>query len=73
MNNPKIVSPEKTGKNPFLYADEMKQPKSRQMDNQFIEEQQRHASGYFWTIINTIIECICQGRELLSAKSRLTR
>lgn len=29
MNNPKIVSPEKTGKNHFTYADDIKQPKSR--------------------------------------------
>jgi len=44
MNNVKIVSPEKTGKNHFAMADEMKQPKSRQLDDHHIEQQQRHLS-----------------------------
>lgn len=38
MNNPKIVSPEKTGKNHFTYADEVKQPKSRGLDNHHMEQ-----------------------------------
>ena len=37
MNNPKIVSPEKTGKNHYQLADEIKQPKSRQLDDHHIE------------------------------------
>ena len=46
MNNPKIVSPEKTGKDHFAYSNEMKQPKSRQIDDQFIDQQYRNTSGY---------------------------
>lgn len=42
MNNNKIVSPEKTGKNHFALADDIKQPKSRDIDNLHIEEQARH-------------------------------
>jgi hypothetical protein len=38
MNNPKIVSPEKTGKDHFALADEIKQPKTRQLDD-FHKEQ----------------------------------
>jgi hypothetical protein len=37
MNNVKIVSPEKTGKGHFSLADEIKQPRSRQIDNLHIE------------------------------------
>jgi hypothetical protein len=33
MNNPKIVSPEKAGKDHFSYAAEIKQPNSRQLDD----------------------------------------
>jgi len=39
MNNNKIVSPEKVGKNHFSYADEIKQPKSRAMDDLHIEQE----------------------------------
>ena len=42
MNNAKIVSPEKTGKQPFRMAEEIKQPHSRDIDNLHIEQQQRH-------------------------------
>jgi hypothetical protein len=42
MNSTTIVSPEKTGTNHFKMADEIKQPKSRQMDNLHIEQQERH-------------------------------
>jgi hypothetical protein len=37
MNNMKIVSPEKTGKNHFALADNIDQPKSRAIDNLTIE------------------------------------
>jgi hypothetical protein len=37
MNNPKIVSPEKTGKNPFSHADQLKQIKTRQIDDLAIQ------------------------------------
>jgi hypothetical protein len=37
MNNVKIVSPEKTGKDHFALADEIKQPKSRALDDHHIE------------------------------------
>lgn len=37
MNNVKIVSPEKTGKPHFALADEIKQPKSRALDDHHIE------------------------------------
>jgi len=37
MNNVKIVSPEKTGKNHFSLANEIKQPKTRQLDELHIE------------------------------------
>ena len=42
MNSKVIVSPEKTGKGHFAMADEIKQPKSRQIDNLHIEQQERH-------------------------------
>lgn len=42
MNNTKIVSPEKMGKQHFAYAGEIQQPKSRQIDNLHIEAQERH-------------------------------
>lgn len=45
MNNTKIVSPEKTGKSHFTMADEIKQPKSRDLDNHLIETQERHTAG----------------------------
>jgi len=41
-NNVKIVSPEKTGKGHFKLADEIKQPKSRQIDDHHVEQQERH-------------------------------
>lgn len=37
MNDPKIVSPEKTGKNHFKYADEVSYQNSRKYDNLHIE------------------------------------
>jgi hypothetical protein len=37
MNSTTIVSPEKTGKGHFTMADEINQPKSRQIDNHHIE------------------------------------
>ena len=37
MNNVKIVSPEKTGKPHFALANEIKQPKTRQLDELHIE------------------------------------
>jgi hypothetical protein len=37
MNNVKIVSPEKTGKGHFKLADEINQPKTRDIDNFHIE------------------------------------
>ncbi len=42
MNNVKIVSPEKTGKTHFAYAEEIKQPKSRKIDDLHMEQQSRH-------------------------------
>lgn len=42
MNNPKIVSPEKTGKNHFALANEISQPKTRQMDDFHKSQQERH-------------------------------
>lgn len=42
MNSTTIVSPEKTGKGHFKLADEIKQPKSRDIDNHHIELQSRH-------------------------------
>lgn len=38
MNNVKIVSPEKKGKDHFALADEIKQPLSRDLDNHHIEQ-----------------------------------
>jgi hypothetical protein len=49
MNNVKIVSPEKTGKNHFRLADDIKQPKSRDIDNLHIEQQQRQLGKYEYT------------------------
>jgi hypothetical protein len=45
MNNVKIVSPEKVGKDHFRLADEVKQPNSRQLDNHLIEVQERNTAG----------------------------
>lgn len=47
LNNPKIVSPEKTGKKPFSHADTLKQIKSRHEDDLFKEAQERHLSGTY--------------------------
>jgi len=44
MDNVKIVSPEKTGKNHFALAEEIPQPKSRQIDDHHIEQEARHVS-----------------------------
>ena len=46
MNNTKIVSPEKTGRNHFALAEEIRQPRSRALDNLRIEEEQRHLGKY---------------------------
>jgi hypothetical protein len=42
LNNPKIVSPEKTGKKPFTQTESVKQAKSREQDNIAIETEVRH-------------------------------
>ena len=42
MNNVKIVSPEKTGKDHFALTHEINQPRSRQIDDLHIEQQSRH-------------------------------
>lgn len=42
LNNPKIVSPEKTGKKPFTQTEAVKQTKSREQDNIAIETEVRH-------------------------------
>jgi hypothetical protein len=45
MNNTKIVSPEKVGQSHFALANEIKQPKTRELDNYHIEQEQRHLSA----------------------------
>ena len=47
MNNPFIVSPEKTGKKPFSHTDTHKQVKSREVDDLCIERQERHLGGTY--------------------------
>lgn len=47
MNNPKIVSPEKTGKKPFAHADSLKQIRSREVDDLAIESEVRHLGGTY--------------------------
>ena len=47
MNNTKIVAPEKTGKNHFAFADEIKQPKSRAIDDHHIEQEGRHLGSVY--------------------------
>ncbi len=47
LNNPKIVSPEKTGKNQFALAEDIKQPHTRDYDNLHIQQQVRHTSGAY--------------------------
>ena len=47
MNNPKIVSPEKTGNKAFTNADTLKQLKSREIDDLYIERQERHLGGSY--------------------------
>mmetsp|Transcript_42319 Transcript_42319/g.40548 ORF Transcript_42319/g.40548 Transcript_42319/m.40548 type:complete len:101 (-) Transcript_42319:115-417(-) len=47
MNNVKIVSPEKTGKQHFSMAEEIKQPHSREVDNLHIEQQNRHLADVY--------------------------
>ena len=42
MNNPKIVSPEKTGKRPFTQVEGVEQIHSRKIDDLVIESQHRH-------------------------------
>ena len=42
MNDTKIVAPEKTGKNHFALADEIKQPRSRALDTHHVEQESRH-------------------------------
>jgi hypothetical protein len=42
MNNVKIVSTEKTGKQHFALADDIAQPKSRAIDDLHIEQESRH-------------------------------
>lgn len=38
MNNAKIVSPEKAGRDHFALTDDITQPKSRQIDNLHVEQ-----------------------------------
>jgi len=47
MNNVKIVSPEKKGKDHFALADEINQPRSRQIDDHHIEQQSRHLGDVY--------------------------
>jgi hypothetical protein len=42
LNNPKIVSPEKTGKKPFTQTETIEEIGSRKIDDLMIESQQRH-------------------------------
>jgi hypothetical protein len=47
MNDNKIVSPEKTGKNHFAIGQDVKQPVSRKIDNLHIEQQSRHLGAVY--------------------------
>jgi hypothetical protein len=54
MNNTKIVSPEKMGKSHFSYANEIKQPKGRDIDNLHKEAQERHLGEYLSSLANLL-------------------
>lgn len=47
MNDNKIVSPEKTGKNHFAIGQDVKQAHSRKVDNQHMHAQQRHLGAVY--------------------------
>ena len=47
MNNPLIVSPEKTGKKPFTQTESIKDVSSRQTDDLAIESQHRHLGSKY--------------------------
>ena len=47
MNNPKIVSPEKTGKKPFTQTECCKEVNSRHTDDLAIESQHRHLGAKY--------------------------
>jgi hypothetical protein len=47
MNDTKIVAPEKTGKNHFALADEIKQPKTRALDDHHIGQEARHLGATY--------------------------
>lgn len=47
MNDNKIVSPEKTGKNHFAIGQDVKQPVSRKIDNHHIDQQARHLGAIY--------------------------
>ncbi len=47
MAPPSFVSPDKAGKKAFDYNAEMKQPKTRTLDNLMINEQERHTAGVY--------------------------
>ena len=47
LNNPLIVSPEKTGKRPFTQTDSIKQMRSRQQDDIAIETEVRHIGSIY--------------------------
>lgn len=71
MNNPKIVSPEKTGKNHFQYAEDIKQPKSRKLDDHHVAQQERHTGGYN-CIFNEYLEFISLLKVVQQLKDKLT-
>ena len=47
MNDTKVVSPAKTGKNHFAVGADMKQPNSRKLDNEHISQQSRHLGAVY--------------------------
>jgi hypothetical protein len=47
MNDTKVVSPEKTGKNHFAVGAEQKQPNSRKVDDEHISQQHRHLGAVY--------------------------
>jgi hypothetical protein len=47
LNNPKIVSPEKTGKRPFTQTETVRQTKTREQDQIAIETEVRHIGSTY--------------------------
>jgi hypothetical protein len=47
LNNPKIVSPEKTGKKPFTQTETVRQAKTREQDQIAIETEGRHLGSAY--------------------------